>query len=250
MEIKDVEKIDRIKGTASTVKADDLIPQYTEGVERFLRDNSSLGDEWVKTAGERLYNFQVKNKEGDVIGSSTDMGVAIATFTDIPLITGQQLLRLYSDEGNKNPFENVYIDFGAQINGKPNVNSNQAKILLTDFEKRKISLENGRVPNFSQLKLVADKDAGLAYKLSDDVTSDNVALVSEYPFVNVGKNGLFGACLNWCGYWGAGVDFLANSYDIGRVVRYDAEGVSPKKLVRPEKSDLVKTLTETFRKKF
>ena len=244
MEIANIEKVERTNGVASTVKADDFIQQYSEGVERFLRDNQSIGDEWVQIAGSKLYNFQGKSKEGDVLGSSIDMGVAIATFTDIPLITGQQLLKLYNQAGKKNPFGAVYIDFGVQVEGAPKVNSVQAKILMDDFNRRKIKIENGIVPNFSQLRLIADKDAGLAYKLAEDVTE--VAPVSAYPFYNVEKNGLFRACLGRNGFWVADVGILAYSSDCGRVVRYDAEGVAYKKL----KEDLTATLTKKFRKRF
>ena len=243
MKIANIEKVERTNGVASTVKADDFIQQYSEGVERFLRDNQSIGDEWVQIAGSKLYNFQGKSKEGDVLGSSIDMGVAIATFTDIPLITGQQLLKLYNQAGKKNPFGAVYIDFGVQVEGAPKVNSVQAKILMDDFNRRKIKIENGIVPNFSQLRLIADKDAGLAYKLAEDVTE--VAPVSAYPFYNVEKNGLFGAYLGRFG-WLAYGDYLAFSYDYGRVVRYDAEGVAHKK----SKEDLTATLTKEFRKRF
>lgn len=251
MEVKDIEKVERQKGVASTVKADDVVPVYADRVERFLRDNQTMGDEWVEMAAGKLYNFSGKNKEGDLVGSSTDMGVALATFLpEIPLITGQHLLDLYSQAQNKNPFGEVYVDFGVQINGSPDVNSLQAKIILDDLKKRGISLENGRVLDFNQLRLIADKDAGLAYKLADDVSSDDTALVSAYPFGNyIGKNGLFRASLYRDGNWYAVVDYLANFVDDGRVVRYDAQGVIAKKLPSVE-SDLVKTLTGNFRKKF
>ena len=251
MEIKDIEKIERQRGIASTVKADDLIPVYAERVEKFLRDNqSSMGDKWVKMAADHLYNFFEKNGEGDVLGSSTDMDVAIATFCpEIPLITGQQLLGLYMQAGNKNPFGNVYIDFGVQVNGAPEINSAQAKIILNDFKKRGIDVGEGIVPNFNQLKLVAHNDAGLAYRLGENVSKDNFAFVSVYPFgTRIGKDGLFGASLGRVGDWFADVDYLSFSVD-GRVVRYDAEGVAPKKLAQSE-SNLVKVLTNNFMKRF
>jgi len=248
MEVRHIQKVERKLGVASTVKFDDFLPQYTEGVERFLRDNSSLGEDWVRQAGEKLYSLQGKNKEGDLLGSSTDVGVAIATFTDIPLIRGSQSLELYKQAGDKNPFGSVYIDFGANINGNPNTNPFQAELLLKDFKKRGIKIGDGRVPDLVQLRLIASPEAGLAYKLADGVTADNIALVSAYPFRKewIGKNGLFRAYLNWFGYWDAGVGSLADSNDCGRVVRYDAEGVVPKKLEK----DLAGTLTEEFSKRF
>lgn len=244
MEVTNTEKIKRAKGIASTVKADDFIQQYIGEVERFLRDNQSIGDKWVQMAGSKLYNFQGKNKEGDVLGSSTDIGVAIATFTDVPLITGQQLLELYNQAGEKNPFGNVYIDFGAQVNRAQKVNSVQAGILMNEFKIRGINIGEGIVPNFAQLRLVADKDAGLAYKLAEDVKE--VAPVSMYPFYRVGKDGLFRASLYGYSSWDADGDSLADSYGDGRVVRYDAEGVAHKK----PQEDLVATFTKEFRKKF
>lgn len=211
MEIED--KVEERKGKAYTIKANDLIPQYIEGVKQFLRDNQlEMGDKWVKEAGNRLYNFSGKNKEGDIIGLSTDMGVAIATFCpEVPLITGQQLLGLYKRNGNKNPFGSVYIDFGACVIGNPNTNKHQAKILLQDLKKRKIALEKGRVLDFAQLRLIADKEAGLAYKLAEAVSTDDIALVSDYPFKDIGENGLFRAYLYWGSYFGAFDDCLGGS---------------------------------------
>ena len=60
MEVKDIVKIEQQRGIASTVKSDELIPIYAEGVQRFLRENQKIGDEWVRMAGERLYRFSVK----------------------------------------------------------------------------------------------------------------------------------------------------------------------------------------------
>lgn len=251
MEIKDIEKVERQRGIASTVKVEDFIPGYTESVKKFLRDNqSAMGDNWVKMAGSRLYNLQGKNKEGDVLGSSTDIGVAIATFCpEIPLITGQQLLGMYIQAGNKNPFGNIYIEFGVQANGTPKINPVQAKVLLDEFKARGIKVREGRVPDFVQLRLQADKDAGLVYRLVENVSADNVAVVSAYPFQDrIGKDGLFRAYLNrrdWC----AGDDALQGSSDNGRVVRYDAEGVARAK-PRANTPDLSDTLAKEFSQKF
>lgn len=41
MKIQDLEKIEIKHGTASTILADEFIPYYIEGVEKFLRDNSN-----------------------------------------------------------------------------------------------------------------------------------------------------------------------------------------------------------------
>jgi hypothetical protein len=248
MEIANIEKIERVKGTAYTLKADlHFLNQYCTGVEKFLRDNqSSLGDNWVREAGEKLYSaFKGKNKEGDLLGSSTNTGVAIATFTDIPLITGQQMFNLYNQAGDRNPFEDVYIDLGIQINGNPVVNPVQAKILLDELKRRGVDAKEGRVLDFRQLKLIAHPNAGLAYELAENI--GGVMPVSAYPFGNfVGKHGLFRACLGRLGGWLAGSDDLADSDGYGRGVRYDAEGVA----LQETEKDLGSKITEDFRKKF
>jgi len=247
MEIKNIFEIE-IEGAASTLDAIDFIPQYTEAVSKFLRDHqSSMGNEWVKQTAGKLYKL-TKNNEGTVLGSSSDIGAFIATYTKIPLITGQQLLSFYEQGENKNPFGNVYIDFGVQINGLPKVNKYQAETLLKDLSDREIEIGEGRVPNFSQLRLIADKesDSGLAYRLADNVeNSEDVSQTSAYPFLFVGKDGLFRAYL--CrDAWDACVDILSYFSDDGRVVRYDAEGVVPAKKER----DLVSELTGKFIRKF
>lgn len=249
--IKNIETVPRTKGIASTVKVNDFIPQYTEAVARFLKDNASLGEDWQKNVASKLYNFQGKNDEGDVLGSSTYMGVALATFMpEIPLIGGKQLLELYQQAGDKNPFGGVYIDFGVQLNGNPQTNKAQAKALLDSFKKYGIKTDNGRVPDFAQLRLVADKDSGLVFTLAEDAQDDKVANVSDLPFGSyVGKNGLFRAYLGWDGHWYAGDGNLADSNGNGRVVRYDAEGVVvPKK--SEVKTDLVTKLSTEFAKRF
>ncbi|MBU0959527.1 MAG: hypothetical protein KKB31_06280 [Nanoarchaeota archaeon] len=251
MKIKDVERTERVRGEASFVTGEFALV-YAEKVEKFISDHKkTMGDKWVKSAGSRLYNFQGRSGEGYILGSSTDMGVALATFCpEIPLITGEQLLNLYKQAGNKNPFGIVYIDFGIQINGQPNTNREQARILLDDFKKRGIKIGEGRVPNFNQLRLQADKGAGLVYRLADDVKE--TVSVSDYPFRSVGKNGLFGAYLGTLGIWDAYSNYLDDSDEDGRVVRYDAEGAAPKKLegTTPKPKDLSETLKQEFLKKF
>jgi hypothetical protein len=206
MEIKDIKKVEEHIGTASTVKADEFVPVYAERIGKFLRDNQqSMGDEWVNKVSSRLYDgFKGKNEQGDILGSSVDIGVAVATFCpEFPLITGQQLLRLYSKAGEKNPFGEVYVDFGVNLNGDPRTNPEQAKILLQEMKKRGIEIREGRVPNFSQLRLIPNQETGLAYRLAEDVSSDDVALVSDFPFKYTSKNGLFGAFLGRYGSWDA-----------------------------------------------
>jgi len=234
-------------GVASIVNAQDFIQQYTQGIERFLRDNeTTMGGDWVKNTGKKLYGgFKGVNEEGDLLGSSTDIGVATATFCpNFPQITGQQLLDLYHSAGKKNPFGSVYIDFGVYVNGTPKINHVQAQALLEDFSKRNINLKDRRVPDFVQLRLVANQESGLAYKLADGV--EDVSSISTYPFINIGKNGLFRAYLDRNGDWDADVGDLPDSNGNGRVVRYDAFGVVQKS---PE-DDLAGTLTKEFLDKF
>jgi len=254
MEIEDIEKFERKLGKASTIKADDIIPTYVDRVGKFLKDNQgTMGDAWVEDSARKLYIFK-KNSGGDVIQSNIYTGVALATFLpEVPLITGQQLLSLYKQAGNKNPFGDVYIDFGIQINGKPEINSGQARILSKDFKSRDIKIEDRKVPNFNQLKLIADKDTGLAYRLTEDASKENIAEVFEYPISNdyIGKNGLFRAYLNRGSDWYADGGGLSFSYDYGRVVRYDTEGVVPKKLSQKKlKIDLVQKLSDNFLERF
>ena len=247
MQVKDVEKVEKEKGIASTLKASDFYPEYPGRVARFLRDNQSeMGDEWVKDTARKLYKF-TKDEEDNLLGSSTYMGVAIATLLpQIPLITGQQLLKLYEQNGNKNPFGDVYINFGVNITGQPNVNKLQAETLLKDLSARGISTGEGRVINFSQLFLQPHKDAGLVYRLAEDVQNGDISHTSEYPFTYKGENGLFRAYLNWYGNWYADGDGLGVSDDDGRGVRYDAEGA----VLRKPGKNLVSELANDFRKRF
>lgn len=256
MKIDDQEKIEKKYGTASTILADEFIPPYVEKVEKFLRDNeSSMGDKWVKEIGRILYSFQGKDEEGNLMGSSTTMNVAIATFLpEVPLITGKQLLGIYKRNDSKNPFKR-YIDFGIQIHGDPKVNSSQTKILLEDLKKANIDVsKEAKFFDFNQLRLITDKNCGLAYKLSEEVTSENVTNFFEFPFKEslVGKNGLFGCYLDGYSVLVAGNSGLFDSDDRGRVVRYDAEGVAPKKLplLEIKKKDLIQTLKEDFLSRF
>ena len=251
MEVSHTRKIEQQLGVASTLKADDFIPQYSEGVAKFLRDNqSTLGEQWVRETADKFYNFQGKNAEGDALGSSTIILAGISKFCpEIPLITGQQLFDLYKQAGNKNPFGDVYIDFGVQVNGKPTRNPAQAKALLESYKLNGIASKEIVVPNYAQLSLLSSKDAGLVLKLKDGIKQSDLALASDYPFEGrVGENGLFRACLGRNGSWYVYDDFLASSNDGGRVVRYDAEGVASKKIVVQD--DLVTGLQKEFAKKF
>ena len=247
MQIVHTQKVERTLGRASTVKAD-VMPQYYEAVQRFLRDNASLGENWQRQVGQILYNYQGKNTEGEILGSHPYGQVFMNQFLGIPVIGGEELLDLYKQMGNKNPIGPVYTDFGLQLSGRPEKNEAQAKALLSSFNKYGIKLGEGRVPNLSQLRLNADQNAGLLFTLNEGVTDDKVRSVSDYPFASVGKNGLFGAYLGGGGDWCAGGG-LASSDDGGRVVRYDAEGVARSE-PRANAKDLPETLADEFRKKF
>lgn len=215
---------------ASTLKVDDFIPQYSEGVARFLRDNSlSMGEQWVRKTERRLYNFCGKNEEGDDLGSSTIVLAAISNFCPgIPLITGQQLFDLYTRTGNKNPFGKVYIDFGVQVNGEPDINTNFAKALLESYKLNGINPKEIVVPNFAQLTPIADKEVGLVLKLKDGVKQSDLVSAYDYPFEGrFGKNGFFRACLLRDGDWCTNDAYLDNFDEDGRMVCYDVEGTDP-----------------------
>ncbi len=250
MEVKHIQRVEKQLGTARTVKVDEVIPQYREGVAKFLRDHQSLGDSWIEQTAKLLYHFQGRNAEGDLLGSSLYMLTAMSQFCpEVNLINGKQLLDLYKLKENKNPFGKVYIDFGVQVNGKPDTNPTQARFLLNNYKQNGIDNKGIVVPHFSQLELVADNKSGLLFKLRNGAKQDDLVLASDFPFGNyVGKNGLFRAVLDGDGDWFAGGDGLAGSYVYGRVVCYNAEGVAPKKI--GVQSDLISRLDSEFSKKF
>ncbi|MBT7706497.1 hypothetical protein HN747_03540, partial [archaeon] len=105
------------------------------------------------------------------------------------------------------------------------------------------------VPDFSQLRLNADDNGNLVAKLADDTEEKDLTPLSAYDFCHAGNNGLFWACLNNVGNWDACYDDLSNSDDFGRVVRYDAAGVEPKK-IESQTSELVSELGSQFLGKF
>jgi hypothetical protein len=248
-EIKDVEKIERTLGIASTVQAKDIVPVYSEAVQRFLKDNERLGEDWQRqAAGYLLDCFKGTDNEGNIKGSNIYAGVAIATLTDIPLIRGRELLRMWETAGRINPFGSVYVDFGVQANGMPKVSSAQASVLLQSLKK--YNLKEDVVPDFCQLRLVPDQNSGLVFKIADNVEPSELAPVSQYPFEGrVGRDGLFRACLSST-YWFANGDCLGVSIDDGRVVRYDAEGVAPKMKIIETRKDLASELAKRFSSRF
>ena len=251
MKVEHIKKIEQRKGSASTLEAKEFIPLYAERVHKFLKDKEkSLGDDWVKDTASKLYVLNKNNRE-EVTNSNTYTGVFIATYCpEISLITGKQLKDLCKDTESKTPLGSVYIDFAIQLNGEPKTNSAQAKALSKDYKTRRINTSEIWVPDFTQLRLKADKDAGLIFVLAEDVKQNNLTLASEYPFNNrIGKNGLFKAILNTGGGWGADDDCLSDSADVGRVVRYDAEGVKIQKFETPKK-DLPSQLKRDFLRKF
>jgi hypothetical protein len=246
-----IERVERKVGVASTLKATDFIQQYAEGVEKFIRDNqATMGKEWARETARILYNFQGRNTEGDVLGSSPYMLTGVTQFCpEISLINARQLLGLGKKEGKTNPFGSVYLDVGVQVNGNPKANPIQAKALLESYKTNGINNKEIVIPHFSQLRLAPEKSVGLVFKLSDGTKQGELILASELPFEGrVGKGGLFGVYLGGGGLWFAGNIGLAVSSGDGRVVRYDAEGVAPKKS-SPSK-DLVTTLREDFLKRF
>lgn len=131
---------------------------------------------------------------------------------------------------NKTPFGPVYIDFGIQANGEPEKNPHQTKALQEDYKIRGISNKEIWVPNFSQLRLIANKDTSLVFKLAEDVKQKDLTPTSVYNFYFIGKDGLFLASLLGGGGWYASGSSLSDSYNDGRIVQYDAEGVEIQKI--------------------
>ena len=206
-----------------------------------------MGDKWVKETAERLFRFYGTTEDGDLRGSSTYIGAAIATFCpEIPLITGKELLSVVENTGSKTPFGLAYVDFGVQVDGEPETNSDQARVLQEDYKLRGIDNSEIWVPDFKQLVLVPDRKTGLVFRLADSVEQKDLTPASKYNFKNrIGKDGLFGAYLNDVGVWCANGVGLADSYEYGRGVRYDAEGVVPAEISAIEKS-LVNKLVDEF----
>jgi len=69
MRVKDVKKVERKEGVASTLNAKEFAPVYAERVEKFLLDNSSLGRNWTRDVASKLY-VPNKNKDGEFVGSN------------------------------------------------------------------------------------------------------------------------------------------------------------------------------------
>ena len=250
MKVKNIYKVEEERGVASTLVAKEVVPAYNEQVAKFLTDNQSrFGDKWVKNTASKLYIFG-ENKDGELVGSSTYGGLAMATFLpEVSLIRGRELLELQKNSGDKTPLGSVYIDFGVQVNGNPKNNKAQAEALQADYKTRGFSKKEIYVPDFSQLRLNADDNGNLVAKLADDTEEKDLTPLSAYDFCHTGNNGLFRAYLNGDGNWNACNDYLSNSDDSGRVVRYDAAGVEPKK-IESQTSELVSELGSQFLGKF
>jgi len=244
-------KISKRFGTASTLEAGDFIQVYADGVAKFLEDNKLLGDDWVKDTAYKLYVLN-RNKDGEVVGSNTYVGAFISTYLpEVPLIRGREIQDIITNTGSKTPFGSVYVDFGVQVNGNPKTNKAQAQALLADYKARNINNKDILVPDFNQLRLLPDKSAGLIFRLSEDVKQDDLTPLSAYKINSsyTGKDGLFRACLGG-GSWCASDDVLSYSFDYGRVVRYDAEGVNRQKFQTTKKDSLTSKLTSEFLAKF
>lgn len=245
VKVEDIERTVRSRGIASTLQAAEVVPVYSEAVQRFLRDNKSLGENWQEQVASYLFDgFKGVDDEVNLVGSNSYSCVAMTSLAGIPLITGKQLLGMWESAGRKNPFGNRYIDFGIQANGELKTNSVQAGVLLKGLKN--YNLKEEVLPDFCQLNLFPDQNSGLVFRIADDVEAKDLTPVSAYLFEGrVGKNGLFRAYL-YSDLWYAIDDNLASSNVGGRVVRYDAEGVVPKK----NASDTARDLTEGFLLKF
>jgi hypothetical protein len=169
----------------------------------------------------------------------------------IPLVDLQVLRRVY-EENKGTPFPDTYVETGlALIPGEEgySMNKDLAEILAADFGKKGIEIREGRVPNFSQLRLIPNQETGLAFKLNETAEKDKILNLRDYKWDYVGKNGLFRAYLNVNGYWNADDDNLADSGNDGRVVCYDAEGVEPKKPTSDVPIDEITKRINNFRKR-
>lgn len=236
-------------GTLSLVRFSDFVPAYTEVVRRFLKDNENLGNPWIESASKKLLIYE--NKGGLVAQSNSYAEVLTASL--IPMVTYNQMRRGCEKAGTQNPFGEIYIDLGFNINGNPQTNEAQAKYLLEQMKTRGIKVKNPRGFSFNQLELKASPEAGLVFGIREEVEEDgnnSPENLEPSKFYSFGKNGLFRVYLNCDGYWFAYVDGLASSNDVGRVVRYDAEGVAPKKLeVSQTKENLADRLVCDYQKR-
>ena len=239
-------------GTAYTYSAESL-QAYAEQVEKFIRDApESLrhNRRWLDTVVTNLTKFG-KNKAGKITGGSPLMNAFFSqrVLKSLPqgrnLITGEQLFRLYKQEDNKNPFRDVYVDFGIAIrpDGKKGYEPNifVAKQLINDLKERNINTEKGVVPDFYMLDIDYSNDCGYGLILKlNDLTPKEINSVEQIPWDFKSDNPLALACLDRYSDWGSGHEDLEDSNVYTRVVGFDAEGVAPKNLpvsAKPRKPD-------------
>jgi hypothetical protein len=233
MRIEDIE----VKGIASIVKADDM-QKYAEGVNQFLHDyRKELGDDWVNRTASQLY-FMSKNGDGEIIGSNTQVGAAISTITNIPLITGKQALGLY-DKIREEFGERVFnVDVGIYFHGEPITNSPEAIFLRNQLSRKGINRTDG-VIDLRNLRLTVNSSGDLIYGLPEYFSEEQIAPISMFPVIGAKKDGLFRLTLS-NHFWDLSEN-LVRWDNYGHLIRYDTKDVEPK-----PKKDLVDRLTQEF----
>ena len=255
-EFQITKSIPQTEGIASTVKDVDVRGAYADAVEKFLEDNSSMGEQWQnKVLDLLLCPIKTPSQKGDLRGSNPYMLTFMQEhFDGLDLITLQRLRQAYEQNKNKTPFPETYIETGlALIPKKEEIferNSNLASKLYLDFKTRKIELDEGKVPNFAQLRLSPDGENGLIFLLNRTATRDNIPNLKDYKWDYKGESGLFRAYLSGYSNWGVDGDYLEYSGEVGRVVRYDAEGVTQKKIgLCFQRDNNLKKRIDEFRKR-
>ncbi len=239
------------EGVASTLKDDAVRNIYADAVERLVKDNSNMGKEWQNRVLDLLIDpIYSPADNGDLRGSDSYMNTFLAQI-GIPLIELPKLRQSYELNGNKTPFSNFYVETGLALISQGKTferNSSLADKLNQSFKENDIKVGKGRVPNFTQLKLSPDSKEGLIFILNKNSDLKTIPNLEDYELVCQGKSGLFRAYLNSYSDWGAGGGYLEISGEDGRVVRYDAEGVVPKKLDSPK--NFIQGRLDKFRKNY
>ncbi len=223
-----------VEGVASTLKDTEVRGIYADEVERFVKDNFVLGAKWQERILDLLLNpIKTPADDGDLKGSIPYILTFMQEHIDgLNLITLQELRQAYEQNKQKTPFPNTYVETGLALIPHEcyERNNYQANKLDSDFKTKGIDIGIGRVPNFAQLRVVPDEKSGLIFRLNETATRDNIPNLKDYKWNHVGKNDLFRAYLSSGSDWCADYGDLVDSSEDGRVVRYDAEGVAPKKL--------------------
>ena len=243
------------KNAISTVKDGDIRLAYVDSVEKFVKDNSNMGERWQhRVLNLLLDSINAPGDDGDLRGSSPYMLTFMSEhIRGLDLVTLQQLREAYKRNGDETPFPGLYVETGLALvpgenGGYDGRNKVLAEILAKDFVSKGLSFDtNGIVPNFAQLSVIPHKKNGLAFILNETATRKNIPILEDYGWSFMGGGGLFRACLDCDSGWGAYYDGLEYSDEGGRVVKYDAKGVAPKKLKSKRFEDKIRQRLNSFR---